>query len=247
MRAMGRGIRSLWRSRVAWVVLTAVVVGDTWWWSRDYPPAPAGVFPEALFNVLGRASARVSYYPDLFVYAMPVDTSGRRPFVDDYARGTDEPWMEAEYVVIGQIRSYCKGLWAPCVRYERAWVTGFNEDDASTAPPAVALEALAWYEQQPSASEAEAQERQRVVSRLRSGATTSIVLWPGVLHDGLMSLLTLLWLVLTGAHVSRFTLRHTRDARRRRRREAGLCERCGYPLIGQAFSRCPECGAELEN
>lgn len=32
--------------------------------------------------------------------------------------------------------------------------------------------------------------------------------------------------------------------RRARRRQAGLCEACGYPLVGIRDARCPECGQQ---
>ncbi len=35
-----------------------------------------------------------------------------------------------------------------------------------------------------------------------------------------------------------------RSVRRRRRRDRGLCERCGYDLRGSVSGRCPECGRE---
>lgn len=37
-----------------------------------------------------------------------------------------------------------------------------------------------------------------------------------------------------------------RSARRRRRRDHGLCENCAYDLRMLASPRCPECGATIE-
>jgi hypothetical protein len=47
-----------------------------------------------------------------------------------------------------------------------------------------------------------------------------------------------LFLVLPASAVA------VRSVRRRRRRNRGLCERCGYDLRGSVSGRCPECGRE---
>jgi hypothetical protein len=258
-RSTARLFGYLTRSRVAWLVLSVIVIGDTIYWAADRNGA--GLVP-AFFNAaLPAPACRIfCWQPYPFIIVLPPDETGRRRFVDAYGSPspTDAEHLAAEYWVRGIERVDRRGLWAPCVRYQTAHfrisATGWPPP---TAPPPPGLEqaALDWFAAQPQPTEADAAWAAETVARLRAGDLHTL-LWPGIIHDAAMLPLALLWLPLTVRHLVRFVsylarehpdfLRFALDSRAHRRRARGLCPRCAYDLANCGFARCPECGTELD-
>lgn len=251
MPAMRKGAASaclfVWRRRVAWLVLTAVVLGDTAFWLLH--PYRAGDVPQLL--LLGWLDSKgTGWRRSESFLVLPSDAAGERVFLDPLGDVGAEAFDEAQYLVSATHAGWRTGLWSPCLRFESGDVRvidlGFRGGAPLLGPRVVGLEALRWYESQPGASEPDRASREALVKAARDGVIRRSVLWPGAIHDAAMAGLSLLWTVLTGSHVWR-QMRKLMFARSRRRlRERGLCGKCGYPLIGQRFKRCPECGAEFD-
>lgn len=242
-------VRATWRSRVIWLLLTAIVVIDTLSWTRvDWlmQSRPAGIVP-TVAGALLPAGARpcVDHWPEVDIGVGPADATGARTFFDIYTQGSR--LSDAEYEVRGQRRVYQRGLWAPCIEYENAGLRVWTIDSRLPPPPAgIELTALNWYAAQPAPPE-EAAERARVITRLRTGGTTSRLLRPGIVHDAIMLLLAIVWLGVTGDRLARTGLRIWSRRRGALRRSRGQCEACGYDIYGCGLSRCPECGALLDS
>lgn len=251
MPAMRKGVARaglfVWRRRVAWLVLTAVVLGDTAFWLMHRHRS--GDVPQLLV-FSWRDSNGTGWSRSESFLVLPADAAGERVFLDPLGEVGAEAFDQAQYLVTATHAGWRTGLWSPCLRFESGDVRvidlGFRGGAAMLGPRVVGLEALRWYEGQPVASEWERASRDRFVNAARAGVVRTTVLWPGMVHDAAMAALTSLWLVLTGAHAWRQVQRMLRRRSRRRLRERGLCGRCGYPLVGQRFKRCPECGAELD-
>jgi hypothetical protein len=240
LRTIGSVGRAATRSRRVWLLLTLVVVVDTLAWSR--PRNPAGIVPR-IIPTPSIHGCRI-FSSDLEILVMPADANGKRSFIDDSFQRFGSSFDQAEYLVMGKRRSTEYGLWAPCFTFDSSTISSYDINTFSPAPKAIETAALTWYAAQPGPG-FNGYTPAQLVNRLRSGTALTAIHWPGIIHDAVMLPLSLLWLWLPGLWLFKLSELDPRKARRRLRREQGLCETCGYDIHGNNFTRCPECGTEL--
>jgi hypothetical protein len=147
---------------------------------------------------------------------------------------TQEMTPGSVYVSLAVFRDR-RGLGAPtCTVISRSFAAYDEFNRPTTLLPGAAAAARGWYE--------DSYRRGFDLDEAIAGRTVAIEPVPGAhVHNALLILQGVGVLLCMGARAGA----NAQAASERRRRRAGLCERCAYPVLEGACA-CPECGEPYE-